>query len=50
MVKTFRYVIYDRVPDYLSLGWMVSNDLGPVHGCYSCLMEWKCHCPMVEPV
>ena len=45
----FRYVIHERVSEYLNLGWIVCADLGPVHGQWSVLMRWLCECPYVEP-
>lgn len=44
MTRTFRYVMWELVEDYLCLGWMVMADLGPIHGQYSTLMEWRCAC------
>jgi hypothetical protein len=45
----YRYVTYDRVPTFLSLGWVVAADLGPTHGRWSCLMRWLCECKAVVP-
>ena len=50
MIQFFRYVIYNRVFNYMRLGWMVAADLGPPHSEYSCLMCWPCSCKCVEPV
>ena len=50
MIRTFRYVIHQSIPAYLKLGWMVVADLGPIHGEWSMLLEWKCQCKCVEPV
>ena len=49
MTRTFRYVTYDRIPDYLALGWLVVADLGHPHSQWSVLCEWLCECPCVEP-
>ncbi len=49
MTRTFRYVALDRIPDYLNLGWLWVADLGPVHGEWSALCEWRCGCRMVDP-
>ena len=38
------YALLDRVPDYLALGWLIVDELGPVHGCYSALAVWLCEC------
>lgn len=46
---TYRYVIHERVLDYLRLGWAVAADLGPTHGQWSVLMIWLCDCRCVEP-
>lgn len=46
----YRYVIHERVTDYLRLGWAIAADLGPVHGHWSLLMCWPCECKCVEPV
>jgi len=40
----FRQVIWERLADYLNLGWMVVADLGPTHGEWSVLMEFRCVC------
>lgn len=45
----YRYVVHERVVEYLKLGWWIAcADLGP-HGYYSVLMNWPCSCKMVEP-
>lgn len=49
MTRTFRYIPHDLIPDYLLLGWMIVADLGPIHGCYSVLGEWRCACPEAIP-
>lgn len=49
-MRTYRYVALELVADYLALGWLWVADLGQVHGEWSALCEWKCVCPMVEPV
>jgi hypothetical protein len=40
-----RYVIHERVEDYLRLGWMVLAPLGE----WSILMGWPCQCKPAEP-
>lgn len=48
--STFRYVVHERVPDYLRCGWFAHPSLeGSYHGQYSALLEWRCCCPMAEP-
>jgi hypothetical protein len=49
MIRTFRYVLWHRLPDYLALGWLPVADLGPTHGEWSTLCEWLCACRCVEP-
>jgi hypothetical protein len=49
MIRTYRYVIWPRLPDYLALGWLPVADLGGYHGQWSYLCEWLCSCPMKEP-
>jgi hypothetical protein len=48
-IRTFRYVPWDRLPDYLALGWIPVADLGPTHGRWSILCEWLCACECIEP-
>ena len=45
MIRTglFRVVRHDDVARRLAMGWMVTADLGPVHGHWSVLM-WHCGC------
>jgi hypothetical protein len=38
------YALLDLAPDYLALGWLIVDELGPVHGCYSALAVWLCEC------
>ncbi len=46
-----RTVIYERVSDYLELGWMIRNvNIGGSHSNYALLMIWPCECRMVEPI
>lgn len=49
MIRTFRYVTYNRLADYLALGWMIVADLGPYHNQWALLCEWLCQCRVVEP-
>ena len=39
----FRYARWSDLDQYLSAGWMVIGDLGPVHGAWSVLL-WRCDC------
>jgi hypothetical protein len=50
-VRTFRYVLHERVADYERLGWLVVAELGPVHGEWSVLAEYICSCgrACIEP-
>lgn len=49
-MSTYRYVIHERVPDYLLCGWLATPALeGTHHGFYSVLMAWLCDCPTTEP-
>jgi hypothetical protein len=49
-VTNFRYVVHERVPDYLLCGWLAHPSLEETyHGQYSALLEWRCQCRMVEP-
>jgi hypothetical protein len=48
-MKTYRYVRWNRLADYLHLGWLPVADLGAYHGQWSVLCEWKCNCPCAEP-
>lgn len=49
--RIFRYVRISRASDYILLGWMFAAELGPTHGEWSVLLEWRCDCqPIVEPV
>ena len=43
-------VTYDRVPDWLNLGWLVIADLGPTHGEWSLMMGWLCECECKKAV
>jgi hypothetical protein len=46
-----RWVIFDRVPDYLRLGWLALPTLeGTGHGLYSAHCIWLCGCRAVEPI
>lgn len=45
-----RWVMFDRVPDYLRLGWLALPTLeGTGHGLYSAHCIWLCECRAVEP-
>lgn len=44
----FRYVLHERVGEFLRLGWMVEADLGPYHGVHLVLMS-HCECGAVMP-
>lgn len=47
----FRFVVHERVLDYLMCGWHIAQpDLGPPHGGWSVLMQWLCPCKMVESI
>ena len=41
-----RYVIHERVGDYLRLGWVALAPLGE----WSILMGWPCQCKPAEPL
>ena len=46
----FRYVIHERVLDYLRCGWHISCvNIAPHHAQYGVLMTWLCSCKLVEP-
>lgn len=47
--RFFRYVLHERIADYLQLGWMLCAPLGPPHDEYAVLMCWLCNCGCVEP-
>jgi hypothetical protein len=40
-----RYVLHNRVHDYMRLGWMWRSNIN----CFAVLMIWPCECPMIEP-
>ncbi len=40
---TLRYVAEHDIERFLNMGWMVTADLGPVHGAWSVIM-WRCDC------
>jgi len=48
MTRIFRFVTWPVLEDFLLLGWMVVADLGPTHGEWSCLCEWRCDCRVIE--
>ena len=46
----FRYVLHERINDYLQLGWKLADDLqGTPHGNYSVLMQWDKEGEPIEP-
>jgi hypothetical protein len=45
----FRYVVHERVEEYMKLGWWIVQTNMQHHGYYSVLMNWPCNCKMVEP-
>lgn len=46
-----RWVIHERVPDYLLCGWMALPSLeGTGHGIYSAHCIWLCDCELAEPL
>ena len=50
MTRTYRYVPYDHIPDYLNLGWMVVNCRPHLHmDQYRVILCWPCECQLVEP-
>lgn len=45
-----RWVLHDRVPDYLLIGWLALPTLeGTGHGIYSAHCAWLCECKPIEP-
>ena len=47
----YRYVPYDRVVDYLDIGWMVASCREHAHmDVYRVILCWPCECRLVEPV
>ncbi len=49
MTRTYHFVPWLYLDDWLRLGWLPVADLGPTHGEWSCLCQWLCDCPMVHP-
>ena len=46
-----RYIVHERVMDYLMCGWhILIPDLGIHHSRYSVMMAWLCDCKRVEPL
>ena len=41
-IRWFRFVCHDERAFYEAQGWVFAADLGPIHGCYSVLMELCC--------
>ena len=49
-MRTFHYVSYDRVMDWLRCGWVVMIPNAPTHhNYYGIPMEWLCECKMPRP-
>lgn len=50
MSRTFHYVTFERVEDFLRCGWvvMIPNDVMH-HHYYGVPMEWLCDCKIVRP-
>lgn len=46
---SFRYVIHERVRDYLDIGWHIAAVSMGHHGYYGVMMAWLCNCKLVEP-
>ena len=42
--RTFAFIRWERLPVALALGWLPCADLGPIHGHWSLLCEWRCAC------
>lgn len=49
--RTFTYVNYALIPDFLAVGWMVviPNGVHRQMHHYGIVMEWCCDCKMVKP-
>lgn len=46
---TFKYVAFERVHDYMRLGWVISGEAYPPHNHYAVVMVWLCGCPVAMP-
>jgi hypothetical protein len=38
------YARKERAGDYLAMGWVIVDELGPTHGVWSVLAIWLCGC------
>jgi hypothetical protein len=48
--RIFKYATYDRIADYLALGWViVMPNKMTHHEEYGLVLEWLCDCKMVRP-
>lgn len=50
--QLFRYVVHERVGDFLLVGWMVCADLGTYHtDVWGAVLYWRpCSCRYTEPL
>lgn len=44
--RTLKLITWDRLDDWLRLGWLVVDTLPMPHARWSCLGEWLCDCPV----
>lgn len=50
VARVHRFVVWDRVPDYLRLGWLALPTLeGTGHGLWAVHLVWLCGCDVAEP-
>lgn len=48
--RSFHYVTYARVEDWLRCGWMVVIPNASMHHHhYGVMVEWRCNCKMPRP-
>ena len=48
--RTFHYVTYNRIPDWLACGWLIVPPNAVMHHHeYGLVLEWLCDCKMVRP-
>lgn len=48
--RTFHYVVYDRIPDWLACGWIAVLPATLMHHhAYGIVMEWLCDCKLPRP-